>query len=334
MNMKEGFDIPVALILFKRKEKPLLVLGQIAKVKPKKLYLLSDGGRTPEEILQVEECRRAIESAIDWDCEVIKRYAESNIGVYENIAGGAKWVFEREEFAIFLEDDNFPDLSFFEFCEILLRKYKDNSRILWVCGTNYLGEYKPADGSSYVFTRCMLPCGWASWSHKFLSLYDGCISKLNDSDALKNVRGSYLSNKLFHQELMNWKEEKYRFVKNGKPSSWDFQMSFAVRANEVFGISPEFNLIKNIGVDEFSAHGGVSLELEMTRRFCEINTSSIKFPLRHPKNLEIDPVFERKTENIMTYPFRQRTKRYVAGLIKRFLNMDVDESLTSRFKLK
>ena len=33
-------------------------------------------------------------------------------------------------------------------------------------GTNYLKHYAPADGSSYVFTKNMMPCGWASWSKK------------------------------------------------------------------------------------------------------------------------------------------------------------------------
>ncbi len=48
------FDIPVTLFFMKRTENTLKVLSGIAKVKPKKLYLISDGGRTPEEILSTE----------------------------------------------------------------------------------------------------------------------------------------------------------------------------------------------------------------------------------------------------------------------------------------
>jgi hypothetical protein len=32
---------------------------------------------------------------------------------------------------------------------------------------NYLGKYEAEDGASYVFTRHMLPFGWASWADKF-----------------------------------------------------------------------------------------------------------------------------------------------------------------------
>ncbi len=109
------FDIPIALFLFKRVEKTCQIIKKIAEIQPAKLYLIGDGGRDEEEQALAEECRRAAEAAISWDCEVITNYAESNRGVYENIAGGAKWVFEREDKAVFLEDDNMPEISFFAF---------------------------------------------------------------------------------------------------------------------------------------------------------------------------------------------------------------------------
>ena len=88
---------PVALILFKRKDTVLRIVDQVRKVQPDRVYLLSDQGRTEEEVLRVQETREAIERAIDWPCEVIKFYAESNLGVYKNIGLGAKRVFEKED---------------------------------------------------------------------------------------------------------------------------------------------------------------------------------------------------------------------------------------------
>ena len=35
------------------------------------------------------------------------------------------WFFENEDYGIILEDDLVPDKSFFEYCEILLDKYKE-----------------------------------------------------------------------------------------------------------------------------------------------------------------------------------------------------------------
>ena len=84
----ENFSIPVVLFLFKRIDKPLEVLKQIAQIAPAKLYLLSDGGRNEEEKALVERCRQSIEAAITWDCEIVRKYEEENIGVYSNIAEG------------------------------------------------------------------------------------------------------------------------------------------------------------------------------------------------------------------------------------------------------
>ena len=109
--MKGNFNIPVVVFLFKR-TKVVQIIDQIAKIKPSKLYLLGDGPRTEDESKDVELCRQQVEQHITWDCEIIRNYAPQNRGVYQNIAGGAKWVFEREEMAIFLEDDNYPALSF------------------------------------------------------------------------------------------------------------------------------------------------------------------------------------------------------------------------------
>ncbi|WP_422766831.1 hypothetical protein ACOX9X_11130 [Photobacterium leiognathi subsp. mandapamensis] len=159
--MNSSFNIPVALFIFKRKDSVLKILEVLAKVKPSKIYLLSDGGRNEDEKKIVDECRFAIEEAISWNCEIVKKYHTENVGVYSNIADGAKWVFSQEEKAIFLEDDNLPEETFFEYCECLLNKYRLDSRILWVCGSNYLEEVETSDNSSYFFTQNMLPCGWA-----------------------------------------------------------------------------------------------------------------------------------------------------------------------------
>ena len=97
------FDIPIVLMFFKRFDYVILIIDRLREIKPKKIYLFSDGGRNDEEISLINEGRIKVESAIDWDCKIVKRYQPVNSGVYNQIALGAKWVFEREKFAIFLE---------------------------------------------------------------------------------------------------------------------------------------------------------------------------------------------------------------------------------------
>lgn len=330
----EQFDIAIGIFLFKRGEKAALIIEQLSKIKPKKLYLIGDGPRNTSEIVEVNNCRTEVEKHITWDCDVVKYYAECNRGVYENIAGGAKWVLEREPFAIFLEDDNFPALSFFPFCKEMLERYKDDTRILWVCGTNYLKEYTPLDNSDYVFTQLMLPCGWASWSHKFAKFYDGDLSLYNDPYVQKRVKEDYKNKALLWQNMESWEAENRRIKKGLKPMSWDFQMAFTLRAHNLLGIVPKYNQIMNIGADQFSTHGGVSMKLEMTSRFCEIPTKEMIFPLKHPKVCLVDSRFERLSEKIIVQPWLFRFKSKVAKILKRFLHLDPDESITKLIKEK
>lgn len=328
------FDIAVCLIIFKRGEKAAKIIDQIALIKPSRLYLIGDGPRNENEASEVNACRKIIESHITWDCEVIKYYAQKNRGVYENIAGGAKWVFEREPYAIFLEDDNFPALSFFQYCKEMLLKYKDDNRVLWVCGTNYLGKYNPIDGSDYVFTQLMLPCGWASWSQKFTKYYDGNLELFSDEKLLSKVKFYYRNKILYAQNYRSWNIERGRILAGKKPISWDFQMSFSLRVHNLLGIAPKYNQINNIGDDSFSTHGHSSMKNKMTQRFCYVETKELNFPLNHPKCVLIDPIFEKKTEDIIIQPLLMRIKSVIGPKLKKIMGIPEEQRIKSYFKKK
>ncbi len=328
----EKYDIPVAVFMFKRAEKTVQIIDQIAKVRPEKIYLIGDGPRNEQEREAVEKCRKSVEEHITWDCEIIRNYSEVNRGVYQNIAGGAKWVFAREERAIFLEDDNFPDLSFFPYCKELLEKYEHDTRVLWICGTNYMQTYEPEDGSDYVFTQLMLPCGWASWADKFTTFYDGDLTLYRDPIIKQRVENSYPNKLLYSHEKPHWDKIIENIDNKIPPISWDYQMAYALRVNNLYGIAPKFNLIKNIGADADSIHGGVSMDNEMTRRFCEVPTCEMAFPMKHPKVISIDPVFEHKTEQIIIPPFKHRFRKQLINLIKKMLFINKDDSLIGTIK--
>lgn len=326
------FDIPVVLLMFKR-EKVVDIIRRVEQVQPSKIYLISDGGRTLEEHEEVRKCRRLAENAITWPCEVVKNYSEINRGVYENIAGGAKWVFERESKAIFLEDDNLPETSFFFFCKEMLDRYENDSRILWVCGTNYLEEYLPKESVSYVFTRHMLPCGWASWSEKFCKYYDGELHGCDDQRILRNIGYQYITKALYKQYKTCWLSEYNRRKQGKRFASWDMQMDFTIKSNSLLGICPCANQIKNIGVDDASIHGGTSLNAVMTRRFCGMDSKPIRFPLVHPNTVLVDEVFEKKIGRIMLYPIHVRIKTGVSRVLRRVFSIPDGTSTKQFFRI-
>lgn len=324
-----AFEIPVVLIFFKRIDKTIDVLDRIAQVRPKKLYLISDGPRNEAEEVLVEECRRRVDSRINWECEVVRDYAPSNLGVYDRIGRSALRILTMEPAAIFLEDDNLPEVSFFRFCQEMLERYRDNDSVLWICGTNYLESYEAQNQCSYVFTRHMLPCGWASWGSKFCRFYDGEMNLLDDPKTLPAIFERSNNKALTRQHMRNWLREKRRIVSGQRPNSWDYQMSLTIEAHQLLGIVPVKNQIRNIGVDELSTHGGSDLNNVMTRRFCGMRSIELKFPLTHPAAVKLDDRFDRLTGAIILLPLRYRILGALNRLLRVVLRLEDSKSLSA-----
>ena len=329
----EKFNIPVVLFIFKRYETTKRIIDVLRQINVSHIYLIGDGARNDEEQEYVSICRKEIETYIDWDCEVTKNYAERNRGVMENIGNGARWVFTHEREAIFLEDDNLPQLSFFRYCSEMLEEYKNNEKILWVTGTNYLGEYEPEDGSSYMFTQHLLPCGWASWSHKFLKYYDIYLDTIDDVENWEKLKISYENKMLFKQQRYSIYTTK-RKIELNHPVSWDFQMCFSLRCNDLYGISPSKNQIKNIGVDMESTHGGVSYKIEMVNRFCSMDSFPFQFPLKKPRTIEKDAEYEKNISKIILWPIKTQIQYRISFFIKLILGLNKYDSLSYLLKNK
>src|SRR5437868_7090749 len=157
------FKTPVALIIFRRPQFTEQVFQALARVQPRQLFVIADGPR-PDVEGEAELCRatRAIIDRVDWQCEVIKNYLETNLGCGRRPATGISWVFDQVEEAIILEDDCVPGPSFFPFCEELLARYRDDERIMHIAGSTYEHGLLPTP-YSYCFSHFNGAWGWASW---------------------------------------------------------------------------------------------------------------------------------------------------------------------------
>jgi hypothetical protein len=131
---------------------------------------------------------------------------------------------------------------------------------------------------------------------------------------------------------LNWSKEKELINQGLMPLSWDYQMSFCLRVNNLLGIVPKYNQITNIGVDNDSIHGGNSLNSIMVRRFCELPTKNMLFPLVHPKACLIDEIFEEKTGEIICAPKILSIYHNVVNFIIYIFNIKDGEKLKQTIK--
>ena len=163
-NKPDGgmLDTPVVLVIFNRPDFTEVVFRAIAQARPKRLFVLADGPRNPEEAALCAETRAVIK--VDWPCDLTMDVSEVNLGCRYRCAGGFDMVFAETETAIILDDDCVPDPTFFRFCEEMLDRYRDDERVMSITGSNYLGRWRRGWRSpSYHFSYFGSPWGWASW---------------------------------------------------------------------------------------------------------------------------------------------------------------------------
>lgn len=238
---------PIAFMIFNRPDYAQNIFNEIRKARPKKLFVVADGPRSPEEVLICEKTRAVIDQ-VDWDCEVYKNYAEKNMGLKERISSGITWFFEHVEAGIILEDDCLPHPSFFRFTAEMLEKYKDDERIMMISGDNFMPEIEIED--SYCFSKFFSIWGWATWRRAWKH-YDISIKGWGDHKNKKLVKSIY------HQKYMfDHMRSVFDEAHKGRLRTWDVQWLYACLISGGYCIIPRVNLISNIGI--IGTHGGGS----------------------------------------------------------------------------
>lgn len=264
-------NTPIAFIIFNRPDTTARVFAEIAKAKPSKLLIIADGPRKNRDG-EAEKCTqaRSVIQQINWPCELSTNFSDINLGCKERVASGITWVFEQVEEAIILEDDCLPDQSFFRFCEELLVKYRHDSRIGMISGSNFNFGKKYTE-SSYYFSRYNHIWGWATWRRAW-----------NNYDVDMKIwpefyRNNYLDGIVHSAAERRFWVECFDSVARGEIDTWDYQWVFSSFCTNSLAIVPEINLISNIGFGQDATHTINGSPL------AAIDTESMQYPLIHPR---------------------------------------------------
>lgn len=267
-------ETPVVLVVFNRPEKTARVFAAVASARPSRLFLVADGPRVnrPGEAKRCETVKQIV-SAVDWPCRVETNFAAQNMGCGQRIISGLNWVFSLAEEAIILEDDCLPDPSFFPFCQELLHRYRGDSRIAAITGTN-LVERSVKTPFSYYFSQLGGIWGWATWSSQWKS-YDENLKKwpaLRDANALAEIFDR-------PRDIAYWTRIFDAMHEGRGPNTWDYQWVYTNMFGSRLTIVPRVNLVANIGFGDGATHTSTGDPRLLPK------LRSIEFPLRHPDAL-------------------------------------------------
>lgn len=237
---------PVIFMIFNRPELTKKVFKAIRQAQPQKLFVVADGARFPEEEEKCQQTRSIINN-IDWDCEVLTNFSEKNLGCKNRVASGLDWAFSQVEEAIILEDDCLPAPSFFNFCQTLLEKYRDDERVMHIGGTNLqLGQSRTQ--YSYYFSKYTHIWGWATWRRAWRH-YDVEIKTWSEYKKLgvfDSLFGDYYE--------QNYWTNIFEEVFDGAINTWDYQWLYTCWSQNGLSIIPDCNMISNLGFGIDATH--------------------------------------------------------------------------------
>lgn len=267
---------PILFVIFNRPAVTQQVFEMIREVRPEKLYVAADGPRPGVET-DKESCQQArdIIEQVDWPCKVTKLFRKENLGCGKGPSNAISWFFEQEEKGIILEDDCLPDPAFFRFCQELLDKYRDDSRVMHIGGCNYQDGWVNDSAYSYYFSHYGHEWGWATWRRAW-ELYDFGVETYPEVKQ-KGYLNYHFTNFLEKQYRLSKIEKTRKNLSDDEVNWWDYQWEYTKLIHNGLSVIPNKNLVRNIGFSEDATH---TKSVNDVRANNEVH--SLSFPLKHP----------------------------------------------------
>lgn len=180
---------------------------------------------------------------------VIRR--TSNCGIGHSKSNGAllrDYVLKLYDRYIFTEDDNIFSPNFLDYLNKGLEKYKDDMRILQVCGYNYQLKFPTSYKNNFYFSRNGSPWGFGTWRNRF-----PIISKYNNLQVL----GELIKDKETVSKLKKERPSTLRSIVNMLKCNQiygDSLFGTIVTLEDMYFLMPLISKVRNMGVDGSGEH--------------------------------------------------------------------------------
>lgn len=265
------FDIPILFLGYNRDDLFKKTLSRIIQINPQNLYISLDGPslNKSNDFDNCQKVRDLAHSIVLPSCNIHLRVSKINLGCKEAVKSAIDWFFTEVEFGIIIEDDCFPSISFFSFCEEMLKKYSNDDRISQISGTNF--QYGIWRGvGSYYFSNYTHVWGWATWRRAWLD-YDVSMKYFESA-------------RVFKEKRKNLPFSLMKNVYEGKIDTWDIQWFYTNILHGRLTIVPNINLVKNLGFGNGATHttGKIFSYIKLTP------TGDLILPIKHTRSVKVN----------------------------------------------
>ncbi len=302
----DNYDIPVVVYIFHRLETTKLIFEVLQKVRPRILYVYADGPREGKsEETAVKEVRDYVNSAVNWECDFVKRYSEVNLSCSPNIVRGFNEVLSKYPYGIFLEDDAVPTKEFFIYCEELLFKYEKEKKIQYIAGFNGIGD-NDIIKYSYSFGRSVPMSGAiATWSDRWTEKDEKA------SSWLQKKKDKHFAEYFFTREFRNHSYKEFETIYNNGKGEWDIVFHYDLLSKNRFAIVPRINLVRSYGYTDGAFHPQSNIVAKNLVKYMDYSDKAFEFPMKEPEEIEWNKEYDRERQRIFISVNGNRLQRYI-----------------------
>jgi hypothetical protein len=241
---------PIALFVYNRPKhtaRTLKFLQQNALAAESRLFVFSDGAKTPEEESNVQEVRELLQNIDGFkSVEIIKR--PHNLGLADSIIDGVSRLVKTYKQVIVFEDDLITSPHTLTYFNEGLTRYKESEKVMHLGA--YMYPLKNDQLPETFFYRAATSWGWATWERAWLH-FEPNIDTLIAAFDKKKIKDFSIDG-----QMNFWKQ--VNDFKKGKNNSWAIRWYASIFLKGGLTLNPAQSLVNNIGHDGSGIHSGIN----------------------------------------------------------------------------
>lgn len=241
---------PIALFVYNRPQHTLQTLEYLKQnelADKSRLYIFSDGAKTPQDEAKVAEVREIIRKTEGFlSVEIIER--AENVGLANSIIAGVSKLVSEYGQVIVYEDDLISSPQTLSYFNRALDHYRETERVMHI--GSYMFPIQSQKLPETFFFRAATSWGWATWERAWKHFEPDIDTLINQFDEKKKADFAI-------DNTMNYWKQIQEF-KSGKNNSWAIRWYASIFLMNGLTLNPSQSLVRNIGHDGTGVHSGVN----------------------------------------------------------------------------
>jgi hypothetical protein len=274
---------PILVIFFNRPNCLEELLTAITEAGAKKIYFASDGPRDGIESdnQKISSCRDIAKLHSSHFDFIDFFYSQENLGCHTFVPRAISWFFSHEKQGVILEDDCIVDKNFLDFSSYALKKYQNSNQVMCISAANF--QTSRVGNGDYFFSNYPYIWGWASWARAWQH-YQSDTKLLN-----QNLEFGAKLDRIFKdkKQIKYWRKMLSRLASNNI-DFWDAKWYLSIWNQAGISITPNKNLVRNVGFGEDATH------TKDKRENPGMIIEDISYPIIPPGNQQINPDADRE----------------------------------------